>query len=136
MCPKQGLESCQKKKNINKLKEKDKAAFYSPAEEWVLPAASTKEAEEREFVVDSGASTIRRKTNSNDFGGFWNSFADSNSNFVVAKNNIFERLAFLVRSKFSHVQRDCTCACAVACLCPQNSNSNVVVSVTIHDDTH
>ena len=42
--------------NTHKLKEKDKAAFYSPAEEWVLPAASTKEPEEREFVVDSGAS--------------------------------------------------------------------------------
>ena len=43
-------------KNIYKLKEKDKATFYSPVEEWVLPAASTKEPEEREFVVDSGAS--------------------------------------------------------------------------------
>ena len=43
--------------NTNKLKEKDnKAAFYFPAEEWVLPAASTKEPEERGFVVDSGAS--------------------------------------------------------------------------------
>ena len=41
--------------NIFKLKEKDKAAFYFPAEEWVLPATSTKEPEEREFVVDSGA---------------------------------------------------------------------------------
>ena len=30
-------------KNIHKLKEKDKATFYSPAEEWVLKAASTKE---------------------------------------------------------------------------------------------
>ena len=39
-----------------KLKEKDKAAFYFPTEEWVLPAASTKETEEKEFVVDSGAS--------------------------------------------------------------------------------
>ena len=39
-----------------KLKEKEKAALYSPAEEWVLPAASTKELEEIEFVVDSGAS--------------------------------------------------------------------------------
>ena len=45
--------------NIFKLKEKDKAAFYFPAEEWVLPAASTKEPEEREFVVDSGASMHR-----------------------------------------------------------------------------
>ena len=41
-------------KNIFKLKEKDKAAFYFPAEEWVLPAASTKEPEKREFVVHSG----------------------------------------------------------------------------------
>ena len=39
-----------------KVKEKDMAAFYFPAEEWVLPAASTREPEEREFVVDSGAS--------------------------------------------------------------------------------
>ena len=38
-----------------KLREKDKATFHSPSEEWVLPAASTKEPEEREFVVDSGA---------------------------------------------------------------------------------
>ena len=29
--------------NIYKLKEKDKAALFFPAEEWVLPAASTKE---------------------------------------------------------------------------------------------
>ena len=33
--------------NIYKLKEKDKAAFYIPAVEWVLPAASTNEPEER-----------------------------------------------------------------------------------------
>ena len=38
------------------LKEKDKATFHSPAEEWVLPAASTKEPEERKFGVGSGAS--------------------------------------------------------------------------------
>ena len=44
-------------KNIYKLKEKDKAAFCFPAEEWaLLPAASTKEPEAGEFVVDSGAS--------------------------------------------------------------------------------
>ena len=43
-------------KNIFKLKEKDKVAFYFPVEEWVLPAASTKESEERGFVVDSAAS--------------------------------------------------------------------------------
>ena len=42
-------------KNIQ-ARRKNKATFYSPAEEWVLLAASTKELEEREFVVDSGAS--------------------------------------------------------------------------------
>ena len=42
-------------KIINKLKEKDKATFYSPSEEWVLPVTSKKDPEEREFVVDSGA---------------------------------------------------------------------------------
>ena len=52
MCPK----AWNLAKNIYKLKEKDKATFHSPAEEWVLPAASTKEPEERKFVVDSGAS--------------------------------------------------------------------------------
>ena len=52
MCPKQGLESCQKHIQAQR---KDRAAFYFHAEEWVLPAASTKEPEEREFVVDSGA---------------------------------------------------------------------------------
>ena len=41
-------------KNI--YKEKDKAAFYFPGEECVLPAGSPKEPEEREFEVDSGAS--------------------------------------------------------------------------------
>ena len=44
-------------KHIYKLKEKeDKAAFYSPSEEWIMPAASTINPKEREFVVDSGAS--------------------------------------------------------------------------------
>ena len=52
MRPKQGMNLG---KNIFKLKEKDKATLYSPAEEWALPAAERKEREEREFVVDSGA---------------------------------------------------------------------------------
>ena len=43
-------------RNIYKLKEKDKATFYSPTEEWIMPAASTIKPKEREFVVDSGAS--------------------------------------------------------------------------------
>ena len=42
-------------KNIFQLKEKDKAEFHFPAEERVLPAASTKEPEENQFVVVSGA---------------------------------------------------------------------------------
>ena len=34
-------------KNICKPKEKNKATFYSPSEEWVLLVASTKEPEEK-----------------------------------------------------------------------------------------
>ena len=43
-------------KKIFKLKTEDKATFHSPSEEWILPAASTINPEEREFVVDSRAS--------------------------------------------------------------------------------
>ena len=43
-------------KNILKLKEKHKTPFFSPSENWCLPAPSTLKPEEREFVVDSGAS--------------------------------------------------------------------------------
>ena len=43
-------------RKINKLKANDKATFFSLAEKWVLPSASAREPEEREFVVDSGAS--------------------------------------------------------------------------------
>ena len=35
---------------------KNKTAFFSPSENWCLPAPSTLKPEEREFVVDSGAS--------------------------------------------------------------------------------
>ena len=42
--------------NLAKHMYKNKATFCSPSEEWVLPAASTKEPEETEFVVDSRAS--------------------------------------------------------------------------------
>ena len=42
-------------KYIYKLKANDKATYFSPAK-WVLPSASARESEEREFVVDSGAS--------------------------------------------------------------------------------
>ena len=43
-------------KNSQKLKEKQKTTFFSPSENWCLPAPSTLKPEEREFVVDSGAS--------------------------------------------------------------------------------
>ena len=42
-------------KSVLKLKEKNKGAFFSPSENRCLPA-STLKPEEREFVVDSGAS--------------------------------------------------------------------------------
>ena len=42
-------------KSILKVKEKNKTAFFSPSENRCLPA-STLKPEEREFVVDSGAS--------------------------------------------------------------------------------
>ena len=43
-------------KHIQQLKEKDKTAFFSPSKNRCLPAPSTRKPEEREFVVDSGAS--------------------------------------------------------------------------------
>ena len=50
-------------KNVHKLKTRDKATFYSLTEAWVMPAPSSKKPEEREFVVDSGASmhTLSKK---------------------------------------------------------------------------
>ena len=42
-------------KSVLKLKEKNRATFFSPSENWCLPASNLKP-EEREFVVDSGAS--------------------------------------------------------------------------------
>ena len=42
-------------KSIGSKKE-DKATLYSLSEQWILPAASTINTEEREFVVDSGVS--------------------------------------------------------------------------------
>ena len=50
MCPRRRVEV------ISKLKEKDKATLFSPTNEWCLPAPSVIKPEEREFVVDSGAS--------------------------------------------------------------------------------
>ena len=42
-------------KNVLNLKEQDRATFFSPPENWCLPASNLK-LEERECVVDSGAS--------------------------------------------------------------------------------
>ena len=43
-------------KNIFKLKEKHETTFFSLSENWCLLAPSAIKLEEREFVVDSGAS--------------------------------------------------------------------------------
>ena len=43
-------------KIILKLQDKNKTTFFSPSENWCLHAPSTLKPEEREFVVDSGAS--------------------------------------------------------------------------------
>ena len=43
-------------KNVYKLKNTDKATFYSPIEARATPAPTSKSPEERELVVDSGAS--------------------------------------------------------------------------------
>ena len=43
-------------KNILKFKVKRVATFFSPSENWCLPAPLNLKPEEREFVVDSGAS--------------------------------------------------------------------------------
>ena len=54
-------------KDILKLKEKDKATFFSPSDVWCLPAPSLIKPQERYFVVDSGASRHNRKDlNSNE----------------------------------------------------------------------
>ena len=49
-------------------KQKDQATCYSPTEAWVMPAPSSKKPEEREFVVNSGASMhmLSRKGPSSD----------------------------------------------------------------------
>ena len=52
-CPRSSVEAGQKR--VLKLKEHERATFFSPSESRCLPA-STLKLEEREFVVDSGAS--------------------------------------------------------------------------------
>ena len=41
-------------KNFLKFKEHQRATFFSPSENWCLPAPSTLKPEEREIVIDSG----------------------------------------------------------------------------------
>ena len=57
--PEQGASEAAWKlaKSVLKLKEQERATFFSPLENRCLPA-STLKPEEREFVVDSGASSI------------------------------------------------------------------------------
>ena len=43
-------------KSVLNLMERDRATFFSPSENWCLLAPSSLKPEEREFVVDSGAS--------------------------------------------------------------------------------
>ena len=52
-CPRSSVEAGQK---CVKLKGESEAAFFSLSENWCLPAPSNLKPEEREFVVDSGAS--------------------------------------------------------------------------------
>ena len=47
-------------KYIYKLKDADKATFYTPIEAKVMPALISKSPEEREFIVESGASMHMR----------------------------------------------------------------------------
>ena len=49
------MESCQKYLQAQR-KGQRYILFTLPTEEWIIPAASTTKPEEREFVVDSGAS--------------------------------------------------------------------------------
>ena len=49
-------QRCRLAKNVLKLKEQERAAFFSPSDNRCLPAPSTLKPEEKEFVVDSGAS--------------------------------------------------------------------------------
>ena len=60
-------------KSVLKLKEQNKAAFFSPSENRCLPA-STLKPEEREFVVDSGASVHMISKKGLEF--CWNGYLD------------------------------------------------------------
>ena len=59
-CPRSSVEAAE---NVLKLKEQERATFFSLLEKRCLPAPSNIKLEERDFVVDSGASVhvISRK---------------------------------------------------------------------------
>ena len=58
-----GSSSARARRGILPERSKDAATLYSSTNEWIMPAASTIKREEREFVVDSGASMhMVRKT--------------------------------------------------------------------------
>ena len=78
-------DACRLAKNILKLEEKDKATFFSPTNEWCLPAPSAINSEEREFVVHSGASMHMLKDLN--FAELENISASKSSTTVVATND-------------------------------------------------
>ena len=51
-----GRDAWELAKDVRKLEKESKDMFYSPAEAWVMLASSSKQPEERHFVIDSGAS--------------------------------------------------------------------------------
>ena len=53
MRPQSSVGFCE---NIYKFKNSDKTTFFSPTEAKVMPAPTSKRPEDREYVVDSGAS--------------------------------------------------------------------------------
>ena len=55
-CTKKDAPTEQLAKHIDKLQNADKATFYAPLEARVMRAPTSKRPEEREYVVDSGAS--------------------------------------------------------------------------------
>ena len=58
-------DACELARKIFKLKKGDKATFYSPSEEWILPAASTMHPEEKEslwWIPEQACTWSARKT--------------------------------------------------------------------------
>ena len=75
-------------KNIYKLKEKDKAAFFSPSDEWSLPAIHNQTGGKR-VVVYSGASMHRVSRKDLDFAEL--EAATSPTTVVTAKGEVLTK---------------------------------------------